>query len=135
METTMSPIGEQLSSFRFPGRLVTVVMIAAVIGAVAVTTRPRTSEAQLAEGRAPLVVGDEPLVPLGEVWTGTHRVQVLAGKDAPILFAVYDSTDRPLGLYQELREVTRRFPSVQAAFDRGEFAHLALIAGDSRRAK
>jgi len=131
----MSPIGEQLTSFRFPGRLITVVVIAAVIGAVAVSTRPRSSEAQLVEGRAPLFAGDEPLVAIGEVRTDSHRVEVLAGKDVPILFAVYDSTGRPLGLYQELREVTRRHASLQAAFDRGEFAHLSLIAEDSRRAE
>lgn len=116
----MSPIQDQLT-VRMPRHLLALVLVAAVIGTVAILRDPQRSEAGWeASSASGMTSGDFRLV--CEVASDTHRCDVYTGPGNRNLYLVKDPTGRALGVYETLREVTAKFPQFHAPEQAGAFA-------------
>lgn len=116
----MSPIQEQMT-VRMPKQLLALVLVAAVLGTVAVFRQPQASEAGSDTPAAgSMTSGDFRLD--CEVVTETHRCEVYGGPGNRNLYLVQDAAGRAIGVYDTLREVTAKFPSLQIAEREGAFA-------------
>jgi hypothetical protein len=116
----MSPIQDQLT-VRMPRHLLAFVLVAAVLGTIAILREPQPSEAGWdASPASGMTSGDFRLV--CEVETDTHACDVYAGPGNRNLYLVKDPTGRALGVYETLREVTAKFPQFHAPEQAGAFA-------------
>jgi hypothetical protein len=120
LEPPMSPIQEQMT-VRMPRHLLAFVLVAAVIGTIAILREPQQSEAGWeATSSGGMTSGDFRLV--CEVETGTHDCEVYAGPGNRNLYLVKDQSGRAVGVYETLREVTAKFPVFHAVEQEGAFA-------------
>ena len=116
----MSPIQEQMT-VRMPKQLLALVLVAAVLGTVAILRQPQASEAGLENPTSgSMSSGDFRLV--CEVVTESNRCEVYGGPGNRNLYVVQDAGGRAIGVYETLREVTAKFPTFQAAERDGAFA-------------
>ena len=116
----MSPIQEQMT-VRMPKQLLALVLVAAVLGTIAILRQPQASEAGWdAPTAGSMTSGDFRLV--CEVVTDSHRCEVYGGPGNRNLYVVQDAGGRAIGVYETLREVTAKFPTFQAAERDGAFA-------------
>lgn len=116
----MSPIQDQMT-VRMPRQLLALVLVAAVLGTIAILRQPQDSEAGWETSTAgSMTSGDFRLV--CEVATDTHRCEVYGGPGNRNLYVVQDASGRAIGVYETLREVTARYPAFQLAERDGAFA-------------
>lgn len=104
---------------RMPRHLLAAVLVAAVVGTVAILNRPQASQADATAAGA-MTSGNFKLVCVVE--TATHRCEVYGGPGNRNLYVVHDGSGRAIGVYENLREVTARFPLLQAAERDGAFS-------------